>query len=114
MSGDPGNRRRCGAGGLAEIDKGTDAPPAGTTGPRESFFPHLTLPLVSYGVVMGLVTTALGGFATSGLSGGALIVVWIIVTGVLAVGAIGLADPAVDAALKLLRQGSRDGGPPAS
>lgn len=66
-----------------------------------------SLPVLSYGVVMGLVTTALGAFAASGLTGSVQIFVWVGVTGVLAVGAVGAADLAVGSVLKLLMRPGR-------
>lgn len=54
----------------------------------------LGLQVFSYGVTAGLATTALGAFAASAVSGPAKTFLWIFVTGVLAVGAVALADPA--------------------
>jgi hypothetical protein len=59
------------------------------------FTRRLGLQLLVYGATAGLVTTALGAFVSSGLTGPAKIVLWVLVTGVLAVGAIGLSDPVV-------------------
>jgi hypothetical protein len=53
------------------------------------------LPLVAYGLGAGIVTTAGGLWASSGLSGTLQIMVWIGVTAVLAIGAVWLAGPAV-------------------
>lgn len=51
--------------------------------------------LLIYGATAGLVTTALGALASSRASGLTKIVLWILVTGVLAFGAIGISDPVV-------------------
>jgi hypothetical protein len=53
------------------------------------------LPLVAYGLGAGIVTTAAGLWASSGLRGGPQIVVWIGVTAALAIGAVWLAKPTV-------------------
>lgn len=70
------------------------APYAAADHAKTGFSRRLAFQVVAYGATAGLVTTALGAFASSRVSGTAKIVLWIIVTGVLAVGAIGLADPA--------------------
>jgi hypothetical protein len=70
------------------------APYATTGHAKTGFSRRLAFQLVAYGATAGLVTTALGALASSGVTGTAKIVLWIFVTGVLAVGAIGLADPA--------------------
>lgn len=106
-------------GGLAEMEKYADAVLEDPVRPHERDTSLLGvrrgLPMLSYGVVMGLVTTALGAFIASGLTGRVQIFVWVAVTGVLAVGAVAAADLAVGSALKLLmRQGRRGSGPRAS
>jgi hypothetical protein len=54
---------------------------------------RLIIELIAYGAPAGLVATALGALMSSAVAGSARIVLWITVTGVLALGAIRLADP---------------------
>jgi hypothetical protein len=68
---------------------------ARTSHPETRFTWRLGFQLLVYGATAGLVTTALGAFVSSGLSGPTKIFLWILVTGILAVGAIGLSDPVV-------------------
>jgi hypothetical protein len=51
--------------------------------------------LAAYGLGAGIVTTAAGLLASSGLHGAPQIAVWIVVTALLAIGAVLLAGPAV-------------------
>lgn len=63
---------------------------------------RLGFQLLTYGATAGLVTTALGAFASSGVTGPTKIVLWTLVTGVLAIGAVSLADPAIAVAARRL------------
>jgi hypothetical protein len=69
----------------------------GDSGSRVSM--RLVVLSLSYCVVMGMVTTALGALAASGVTGRVKVVVWVGVTVVLAVGAIGIADTVIFALL---------------
>lgn len=53
------------------------------------------LGIAVYGVEVGTVSTAVGGWASSGSSGSSRLVVWISVTAALAIGAAWLAEPTV-------------------
>jgi hypothetical protein len=100
------------SGGPAEVDKRADTLVVDSAKSYENPIFRRGIPVLSYGIVMGLVTTSLGALVASGLAGRAQILVWVGVTGVLAVGAVGSADLAVDVVLKLLtRQERRNSGP---
>lgn len=80
--------------------------PPESAGSRPGLRPVL---LLSYGVVMGLVTTALGALASSGVSGQVKLVTWIGVTTFLAAGAVWIADTVFVALLRSpLRREQRD------
>lgn len=66
-----------------------------------------------YGVEAGIVSTAIGGWASSGSSGSSRLVVWISVTAALAIGAAWLAEPTVILLTRYLqdRRGRRSLGP---
>jgi hypothetical protein len=51
------------------------------------------LKLISYGIVMGPITTALGAFLSQRLTGATRITVWLIATALLAIAAIFAAKP---------------------
>jgi len=78
-----------------KVETSFQAPCATSNRAETRFSRRLSLHVISYGVVAGLTTTALGAFVASGVTGPAKTLLWIFVTGVLAVGAVGLADPAV-------------------
>jgi uncharacterized membrane protein len=61
------------------------------------------LDLIPYGIVMGLVTTAVGALVAERWAGTARLAVWSIVTTILAFGAILLAGPALDTLGRFLR-----------
>lgn len=71
------------------------------------------VPLVTYGLGAGIVTTAAGMWASSGLHGTPQLAAWIGVTAVLAIGAVWLAKPAVSLLVRCSRPGLRPR-PPAS
>lgn len=72
------------------------------------------LPLVAYGLGAGIVTTAAGLWASSGLHGTPQIAVWIGVTAVLASGAVWLAKPTVNFLARRFRAGGPRPGPTTS
>jgi hypothetical protein len=72
------------------------------------------LPLVAYGLGAGIVTTAAGLWASSGLHGTPQIAVWIGVTAVLAIGAVWLVKPAVSFLARRFRAPGPRSSPPAS
>jgi hypothetical protein len=54
---------------------------------------HRGLAVISYGIVMGPTATAIGALVTQRLSGVARVACWSIVTTVLAIGAVFVAEP---------------------
>jgi hypothetical protein len=80
------------------VNKDTDVP-LSASGASPSADPPLSrrhvLPLITYGLGTGIVTTAAGLWASSGLSGTLQMIVWVGVTAVLAVGAVCLSGSAV-------------------
>jgi hypothetical protein len=63
------------------------------------------LPLISYGLSMGLVTTATGALVASGAAGTAQVIIWIVATAVLAGSAVLLAEPTLSLLGRCLRWG---------
>lgn len=72
------------------------------------------LGIAVYGAETGIVSTAVGGWASSGSSGSSRLVMWISVTAALAIGAAWLAEPTVSLLTRYLlqdRRGRRSLGP---
>jgi hypothetical protein len=72
---------------LARESRVRDVDEAGGLGRRQGFL------LISYGIVAGPITTAIGALVAQPLSGLVRIVAWSTVTTVLAIGAIFIAQP---------------------
>jgi hypothetical protein len=94
--------------GWRNMDKGDDqsfeAPPKRRNHPGLETGARPMLLVLSYAVVMGVVATALGAVAASGTAGRTKIVVWVAVTTVLTVGAVGVADSVIVALFKRRRR----------